>query len=161
MVTSAGSNSNVTQALSSYQNLTVDEKLALLWYVYTKMGTSVTPAAPGAAGDEIARGLFDQVKELSFEEQLDVQRKLITGADSLISREYGSLSDNTKLLFWYQLAQGMDEGTIVPVPDDYQATGAVEQLLSQIEVMEFEQQITLLRDAVTEAGGEPKSGAGI
>jgi hypothetical protein len=55
----------------------------------------------------------------------------------------------------------MDEGTIVPVPDDYQATGAVEQLLSQIEVMEFEQQITLLRDAVTEAGGEPKSGAGI
>ncbi|BAZ44698.1 orange carotenoid protein [Chondrocystis sp. NIES-4102] len=152
---------SVDNALNSYNSLSTDDKLALLWYVYTKMGTSVTPAAPGAASDEIAEGLFNQVKELSFEEQLEVQRKIIDGQSSVISREYGSLSDNTKLYFWYRLAQGMEAGTIIPMPDDYQPSGAVTELLSQIEAMEFEQQITLLRNAVVDAGAEPKAGAEI
>jgi hypothetical protein len=152
---------NLSSALNSYQSLSTDEKLALLWYVYEKMGTSVTPAAPGAASDEIAEGLYNQVKELSFPEQLDVQRQIIEGKNSLVSREYGSLSKNTKLYFWYRLAQGMDEGTIIPVPDDYQPSGAVNQLLSQIESIDFEQQITFLRMAVVDAGAEPNSGSEI
>jgi hypothetical protein len=155
------SEQNVSRALSSYNSLSTDDKLALLWYVYTKMGTSVTPAAPGAAADEIAEGLFNQVKELSFEEQLDVQRKIIESQDNLISREYGSLSENTKLFFWYRLAQGMEAGTIVSMPDGYEPSGSVTELLSQIESMEFEQQITFLRDAVVDAGAEPKAGAQI
>jgi hypothetical protein len=155
------SEQNVSRALSSYNNLSTDEKLALLWYVYTKMGTSVTPAAPGAAADEIAEGLFNQVKELSFEEQMEVQRNIIESKDNLISREYGSLSENTKLFFWYRLAQGMEAGTIIPVPDGYEPSGDVTELLSQIESMEFEQQITFLRDAVVDGGAEPKSGSQI
>ena len=155
----ANSDQNVSRALGSYSNLSTDEKLALLWYVYTKMGTSVTPAAPGAAADEIVEGLYNQVKELSHDEQLDVQRKIIENQDSVISREYGSLSENSKLYFWYRLAQGMETKTIVPVPDDYEPSGGVNELLSQIESMDFEQQITLLRDAVAKAGAEPKSGA--
>ena len=155
----AAADQNISRALESYKNLSTDEKLALLWYVYTKMGTSVTPAAPGAASDEIAEGLFNQVKELSFEEQMGVQRSIIEQKDSLISREYGSLSENTKLYFWYRLAQGMEAGTIIPVPDNYEPTGGVTELLSQIELMEFEQQITFLRDAVINAGAEPNSDA--
>ena len=158
---SASSDQNISRALSSYGNLSTDEKLAFLWYVYTKMGTSVTPAAPGAAADEIVQGLFDQVKELSHEEQLDVQRKIIESQDTLISREYGAFSENSKLYFWYRLAQGMEAGTIVPMPDNYQPSGGVTELLSQIESMEFEQQITLLRNAVIDAGAEAKSGAAI
>ena len=156
---STAADQNVSGALGSYSSLSTDEKLALLWYVYTKMGTSVTPAAPGAAADEIAQGLFDQVKELSFEEQLEVQRNIVENKDNLISREYGSLSENTKLYFWYRLAQGMEAGTIVPVPDNYEPSGSVTELLSQIESMEFEQQITFLRDAVIKGGAQPNSGA--
>ena len=158
---SAAADQNVSGALGSYSNLSTDQKLALLWYVYTKMGTSVTPAAPGAAADEIAQGLFNQVKELSFEEQLEVQRNIIENKDNLISREYGSLSENTKLYFWYRLAQGMEAGTIVPMPDNYEPSGSVTELLSQIESMEFEQQITFLRDAVIKGGAQPNSGASI
>ena len=157
----ATSDQNISRALSSYGNLSTDDKLAFLWYVYTKMGTSVTPAAPGAAADEIVEGLFNQVKELSHEEQLDVQRKIIESQDTLISREYGSFSENSKLYFWYRLAQGMESGTIIPVPDNYEPSGSVTELLSQIETMEFEQQITLLRNAVIDAGAEAKPGAAI
>lgn len=155
------SEQNISRALGSYGSLSTDDKLAFLWYVYTKMGTSVTPAAPGAASDEIVEGLFNQVKELSHEEQLDVQRKIIESQDSLISREYGSFSDNSKLYFWYRLAQGMEAGTIIPMPDNYEPSGSVTELLSQVEIMEFDQQITLLRNAVIEGGAEPKSGSTI
>ena len=153
------SEQNISRALGSYGNLSTDDKLAFLWYVYTKMGTSVTPAAPGAAADEIVEGLFNQVKELSHEEQLDVQRKIIESQSTTISREYGSLSENSKLYFWYRLAQGMEAGTIIPMPDNYEPSGGVTELLSQIESMEFEQQITLLRNAAIDGGAEAKSGA--
>ena len=158
-MTTTISEQHINPALSTYQKLSTDEKLALLWYVYTRMGASVTPAAPGAAADEIAEGLFNQVKELPFTEQLAVQRAIIEARDTLISREYGSLSKNTKLYFWYRLAQGMEAGTIIPIPTDYEPTGAVTQLLSQIEIMDFEQQITFLRKAVVDAGAEPNFGA--
>ncbi len=158
---SANLDATLKQTLNSFQNLSVDDKLALLWLVYTKMGDSITPAAPGAAGDAIAEGLYNQVKELSHEEQLEEQRKLFSRTNGLISREYGSLSENTKLLFWYRLAQGMEDGSIVPMPENYEYSGSVQQLLSEIEAMDFQQQITLLREAVTLAGSEPNAGAEI
>jgi Orange carotenoid protein, N-terminal len=160
-VVSSNLDTNLEQAFNAFGNLSVDDKLALLWFIYTKMGSSITPAAPGAAGDEIAEGLYKQVKELSHQEQLEVQRNLFEGKNTLISREYGSLSDNTKLLFWYRLAQGMDDGTIVPMPENYELSGTTEQLLSQIEAMEFQQQITFLRETVSAAGSEPNAGAAI
>ncbi|MGL5807507.1 MAG: orange carotenoid protein N-terminal domain-containing protein [Xenococcaceae cyanobacterium] len=158
---SANLDATLQQTLNSFQNLAVDDKLALLWLVYTKMGDSITPAAPGAAGDAIAEGLYNQIKELSHEEQLEEQRKLFSRTNGLISREYGSLSENTKLLFWYRLAQGMEDGSIVPMPENYEYSGSVQQLLSEIEAMDFQQQITLLREAVTLAGSEPNAGAEI
>jgi len=152
---------DTTQALEAFRRLNVDDQLAFLWFVYTKMGDSITPAAPGRAGEEIAEGLFNQVKELSHEEQLQVQRDLLTNADTLISREYGSFSANTKLFFWYRLAQGMESATIVPMPPNYELQGEAKELLDAIEGADFEQQITFLRDSVAPTGAEPKPGAEI
>jgi hypothetical protein len=152
---------NPDQALQEFKNLNVDDQLALLWFVYTEMGKSITPAAPGAAGDEIAEGLFNQVKEKSHEEQLQLQRDFLNNADNTISREYGSLSDNTKLLFWYRLAQGMESSTIVPMPPDYQLQGKAKELLEALKGAEFEQQITFLRNSVTSSGASPHGGSEI
>ncbi|MFB8789705.1 MAG: orange carotenoid protein N-terminal domain-containing protein [Potamolinea sp.] len=149
------------QGKTALKSLSVDDQLGLLWFVYTKIGTSVTPAATGAAGSEIAEGLFNQVKALPHEEQLQVQRGIASNADTLISREYGSLSPETKLAFWYFLAQGMENGTIIPVPPDYKLPQAGKDLLAQIEGMEFNQQIDFLRGAVLPMGAEPKGGSEI
>lgn len=153
----------INQSLQTWQSLGADEQLALFWFIYKDMGSSVTPAAPGAstASDQIAEGLFNQVKELSQEEQLQVQRDLIGGKSTLIDREYGSMSDTTKLLFWYRLAQGMESGDIVPMPPDYQLSSQAKELLGQVETIGFEQQITLFRDYVSPMGAEPKTGAEI
>jgi Orange carotenoid protein, N-terminal len=149
----AGSD-NYQQIAKDFRGLEVDQQLALFWFIYTKMGDSITPAAPAAstASEPIAQGLFDQVKEMSHEEQLQVQRDLIESKDTLISREYGGLSDTTKLLFWYLLAVGMEQGTIIPMPTEYQLSDRAQSLLNQLEQLEFEQQITLFRDIVSPMG---------
>lgn len=147
--------------VSAFQSLDVDQQLALFYFIYKEMGNSVTPAAPGAStvSPTIAEGLFNQVKELSHEEQLQLQRDLITNKNTLITREYGALSDTTKLLFWYLLAQGMDNGTVIPMPADYKLSGSAEQLFTQIKGLEFEQQITLFRDIVAPMGVDSTSTA--
>jgi len=150
---------DINKAVEQITRLSVDDQLALLWYVYTQMGNSITPAAPGAASPEIAQGLFNQVREKSFEEQLEIQRDLIRKADTVISREYGALSANTKLAFWYYLAQGMEAETIIPMPEDYQLGEEARNLLAAIEALDFEEQITVLRNTVEPMGAEPKIGA--
>ncbi|AFY30805.1 orange carotenoid protein N-terminal domain-containing protein [Calothrix sp. PCC 7507] len=157
------SDPTIREHVQSWQRLHVDQQLALFWFIYTEIGKSITPAAPGAstASPAIAEGLFNQVKELTHEQQLQVQRDLINKADTLISREYGSLGDTTKLLFWYQLGQGMESTTIVPVPADYRLSSEAEALFNKIKALPFEQQITLFRDYVAPMGAEAKAGAEI
>ena len=157
------SNPTIRESVQAWQKLDVDQQLALFWFIYEEMGDSITPAAPGASttSPEIAEGLFNQVRELSHEQQLQVQRDLINKVDSQISREYGSLSDTTKLLFWYLLAQGMDSGSVIPVPDDYQVSSEVNTLLEKIKQLPFEKQINLFRDYVSPLGTQPKAGVEI
>lgn len=146
-----------SELVSAFQRLEVDQQLALFYFIYKEMGNSITPAAPGAStvSPEIAESLFNQVKEMSHEEQLQLQRDLIVGKNTLIAREYGALSDTTKLLFWYYLAQGMDNGTVVPMPLNYELTSEAQQLFEQIKGLDFGEQITLFRNIVSPMGVDP------
>jgi Orange carotenoid protein, N-terminal len=152
--------SNINPELTSaFTALSTDQQLALLWFVYKEVGKSITPAAPGAstASPAVAEGLFKQVLEMTPEEQLQVQRDLVERKNNLISREYGALSDTTKLLFWYLLAQGMDRAEIIPMPDGYAMEPQAAQCLTQLQALEHSQQITVLRDLVTGMGVDPNS----
>lgn len=152
--TTSGTANDLIQA---FQGLDADTQLALFWFIYKEMGKSITPAAPGAstASPGIAEGFFDRVKELPHDQQLELQRDLVNRRNTLFSREYGALGDTTKLLFWYLLAQGMDAGTIIPMPPAYELGQDAQQLLDRLKQMEFEQQITFLRDYVSPMGVDP------
>ncbi|MFQ4146259.1 orange carotenoid protein N-terminal domain-containing protein [Chlorogloeopsis sp. ULAP02] len=154
---------NLREHVQAFQSLPVDEQLALFWFIYKEMGDSITPAAPGAStvSPEVAEGLFNQVKELSHEEQLQLQRDLINKVDNQLAREYGSFSDTTKLLFWYRLAQGMENSTIIPMPANYELSSQAQELFNKIKQLDFGQQITLFRDYVSPMGAQPKAGAEI
>lgn len=76
------------------------QQLALFWFIYTEIGRIDYSWPPSAskASPENAEGLLNQVKEMSFEERLQVQQDLVNRKNGLISREYGALSGTTKLL---------------------------------------------------------------
>lgn len=145
----------VSATTASFKRLSVDDQLAVLWYAYTEMGRSITPAAPGAARLQFAEGLLEQFKAMSYNEQLKAMRDLAANVNTPISRAYGVLSVNTKLAFWYQLAELMKQGLVVPVPADYQLSAEGRQVLQAISALDMGQQITVLRNAVVKMGVDP------
>ena len=54
-------------------------------------------------------------------------------------------------MVWYAWAQAMGN-TVVDMPQNYQATEAINNLLSQIEGLEFEDQISIFRTIAGEMG---------
>lgn len=145
----------VPAVTAQIQRLSVDDQLALLWYAYTEMGRSITPAAPGAARLQLAAGLLNQIRQASYGEQLQIMRDLATNANTAASRAYGVLSVNTKLAFWYQLAEWMTQGIVVPMPSDYQFSTPGQEALEALKQLDMGQQITVLRNVVSPMGVDP------
>ncbi|MGB5974005.1 MAG: orange carotenoid protein N-terminal domain-containing protein, partial [Nodosilinea sp.] len=88
-----------------YDALSVDDKLALLYYIYEAMGSSVTPAAPEAADPELAKPLVEGLFGLSKDDQLEVMRQVVRRDKSEVSEQYGGLSANNQLLVWFGWAE--------------------------------------------------------
>lgn len=145
----------VTATTAQFKQLTVDDQLAVLWYAYTEMGRSITPAAPGAARLQFAEGILAQIKKMAYDDQLQVMRDLASNANTPISRSYGVLSVNTKLAFWYQLGEMMVQGTVAPMPAGYQLSEAGRSVLEMIKQLDMGQQITVLRNTVVKMGVDP------
>ncbi|ESA32983.1 orange carotenoid protein [Leptolyngbya sp. Heron Island J] len=147
---------SVPATLTLFNRLSTDDKLGVLWFIYKEMGNgAVTPAATGAARLQFATGLLGQVKDLSPNEQLAFMRDLVNRARTPMTRAYGVLTNNTKLAFWYQLAEMMKAGDVIGVPSVYKLSPRASEVYSGIVALEFGQQITLLRQSVISMGYDP------
>ncbi|AVH71567.1 orange carotenoid protein N-terminal domain-containing protein [Nostoc sp. 'Lobaria pulmonaria (5183) cyanobiont'] len=138
-------------ALESFKRFDVDTQLALLWFGYLDLKEQLQPAPPQSV-EVPARTLFDQFLELSKEEQLQAQRDIINGAANEISQGYNALSPNAKLDVWFMLAQGMEDGSIIQVPSDYQLPGETDEFVALIKKLEFEQRINFMLSVVEAMG---------
>jgi hypothetical protein len=144
-------NEETTKAVQAFNQLDTDAKLALLYYVYEKMGESITPAAPAATDPDLAPKLLGDFYNLGNDEQLAIMRQIVNCEDSEYSRAYGSLKENNQLMVWYAWAQAMGD-TVVDLPNDYNATQSINDVLSQIEKLGFEHQISMLREIAANMG---------
>jgi Orange carotenoid protein, N-terminal len=144
--------SNETQNLvDAFNALDTDAKLAWFYFVYKKMGDSVTPAAPSAAEPELAPILLGDYFELSDDQQLAIMRDIVNRKDTEYSRAYGAIKENNQLLVWYAWAVAMGD-TVVGMPASYQPSKEINDLLSQIEGLDFEEQISVFRTIAGEFG---------
>jgi hypothetical protein len=139
------------KAVDDFNALDTDAKLAWLYFVYEKMGDSITPAAPAAAEPELAPLLLGDYLKLSDEQQLEIMRDIVNRKDTEYSRAYGALKENNQLLVLYAWAVAMGD-TVVDIPDNYKPTKATNDLLSQVEGLEFEEQMSILRTIAGEFG---------
>lgn len=141
----------VKQPLQKFEQFDADTQLALLWFGYLDIKENLTPA-PGHKVEDLARVLYDKIVPLSDDEQLQAQRDIANRADIEISREYGALSPSAKLEVWLLLAQGMESGDIVNVPDNYQRPDHTQDFVNEIKALDFEQRVNFTRNAVSRMG---------
>ncbi|MEB3263625.1 MAG: orange carotenoid-binding protein [Synechococcus sp.] len=143
-----------------FRLLSAEDQLALIWYAYLEMGSTITIAAPGAARMQFAEPVLQQIKAMGPDAQTQVMCDLANRADTEIGRTYANWSVNIKLGFWYQLGQWMAAGLVAPIPEGYQLSANASAVLAALKGVEQGQQITLLRNFVVDMGYDPQKGEG-
>ena len=143
-----------------FRLLSAEDQLALIWYAYLEMGSSITIAAPRAARMQFAEPVLNQIKAMDFSAQSQVMCDLANRSDTPIGRTYANWSVNIKLGFWYQLGEWMADGLVAPIPEGYQLSANAASVLAAVKGIEQGQQITVLRNFVVDMGFDPTKGEG-
>ena len=136
--------------IEQLKSLSSDDRLAVLWFLYKDIAKDkITPEAE-REGEELgkANSLVDNIKGMSKDDQLQVQKDILAGKDREEFNTYKSYSSNQRLFFWYQLAVEMERGSVVEFPSDYQLSSEGKELLKTLETIGFAQQLVFMRDAV-------------
>jgi len=149
----------VPATIARFNQLNVEDQLALIWFAYLEMGTTITVAAPGAASMVLAENALDQIRQMSFREQSQAMCDLANRADTPICRTYASWSMNIKLGFWYRLGEWMEQGVVAPIPEGYKLSANASAVLLAIQGLDPGQQITVLRNSVADMGYDSGSAA--
>jgi Orange carotenoid protein, N-terminal len=138
---------NTQKALDTFKGFDIDTQLALLWYGYLDIKGELQPAPPQSV-EVLGNVVYDQIQALSPEEQLQAQRDLVEGKDTDLSHSYRALSPNARLEVWLLLAQGMENGTIIQVPSDYQLPSGTDEFTAEIKKLDLEQRINFMLSVV-------------
>lgn len=146
---------NITRdAVAQFQKFDVDTQLALLWYGYLDIKDQLHPGTGKQIGEETARALFDQIQALPQQEQLQAQRDIASGANSPIAHAYTALPSSGRLDLWLLLGKGMEDGSIIPFPSNYQLPAETNTFVNNIKQLDFERRINFTRSIVLEMGAK-------
>lgn len=142
------------QAFNNFRKFDVDTQLALLWYGYLDLKDQLKPA-PTSATEDVGTAVFDQIRAMSKQDQLQAQRDIVACKDSPICHAYSALSSSGKLFLWLKLAQGMENGTIITPSSEYKLPAATDNFVQQVKSLNFEQRVNFMRSAVVAMGSSP------
>jgi hypothetical protein len=141
------------KSVEQFRKFDVDTQLALLWFGYLDIKENLIAANQTSAQDTAA-ALYDQIKALPKEQQLQAQRDIASCANTDISRAYKGLSSSAKIDIWLRIAQGMEEGSLIQVPSSYQLPSETKEFVDRIQTLDFEERIDFTRSAVFEMGAQ-------
>lgn len=148
----------IPATVESFNQLSAEDQLALLWFAYTEMGVTITPAAMSAANMIFAENTLNQIKQMPALEQAQVMCDLVNQTDTPICRTYSSFGMNVKLGFWYQLSEWMKQGIVAPIPEGYKLSAKASDVLEAIRQLEGGQQLSVLREIAANMGYAPTCG---
>lgn len=145
----------VPATISRFNQLSVEDKLALIWFAYLEMGKTLSISTPEPVNMQFVSSTLTQIRLMNFSEQSQLMFDLASRTDRPICRLYATWSVNIKLGFWFQLGKWMEEGLVTPIPEDHKLSANALAVLQAIRVVDPGQQITILRNAVVDMGFEP------
>ncbi len=146
---------SVPATVDLFNQLSAEDQLALLWFIYTEMGVTITPAAMQVVNMAFAEQTLTQIKQMKALEQMQVMCDLVNHTDTPICRTYSYFGANVKLGFWYQLSEWMKQEIVAPIPEGYKLSIQASDLLQTIRQLEGGQQLTVFRDVVVNMGYSP------
>lgn len=158
-MTSFATSDKTKQALEAFRRFDVDTQLALLWFGYLDIKDKLTPAN-SSTSQKTAEAIFNQIQSMSKEEQLQAQRDIASSANTAISHQYSGLDPSAKLDVWLRLAQGMEDGRIIPMPEGYELPENTNEFTNMVTSLEFEQRIEFTRSVVFAMGATSQPGVG-
>ncbi|MBE9193042.1 Orange carotenoid-binding protein [Gloeocapsopsis crepidinum LEGE 06123] len=160
---------SVNKSVAAFKQLDIDDRLAALALIYQEVASAV-PANALQASPQVS-GLVAKIQELSQERQVDALRdllpatrndqnettldpnpskaltELVSGGNTVPTGEYGSMPTESKLAFWYQVAQKLGNG-VVGIPSDYHPSAKVTELLSSLKSLDTDQKVSFLTQAL-------------
>lgn len=142
----------IPAAIESFNQLSAEDQLALLWFAYTETGVTIIPAAMSVAKMIFAEKTLTQIKQMPPAEQTQVMCDLVNHTDTPICQTYSSFGTNVKLGFWYQLSEWMKQGIVAPIPESYKLSAKASDVLQAIRQLERSQQLNVLQDIVAKMG---------
>ncbi|PPS45066.1 orange carotenoid protein N-terminal domain-containing protein [Chroococcidiopsis sp. TS-821] len=158
----------LNQSVKAFKQLDIDDRLAAMALIYQDVASAVPPEVGNAS--EVS-GLVAKIQELSQERQVDALRdllpasrndqnettldpnpakaltELVSGENTVPTGEYGSMKTESKLAFWYQVAQKLGNG-VVGIPNDYNPSAKVTELLNSLRSLDTEQKLNFLTQVV-------------
>ncbi|NEP18813.1 MAG: hypothetical protein F6J97_18255 [Leptolyngbya sp. SIO4C1] len=134
------------EILNAYKQLSIGERLTLLWLVYQRVGNSIAPDIPDTAYSQVGYRLCQQVEQLDQNTQYEVMQDMLAGHQTRFSNEYSGLKGNHRLAFWYDVAKSLQRKNIAPVSTE--GSDELRSLLQSIESLDAETQVELLRQMV-------------
>lgn len=141
----------INEALAAFRKFDADTQLALLWFGYQDLKENLHPA-PSVSVTVPADAVLHQITAMPPEQQLQAQRDLANCADTPVGRAYGALSPNGKMQVWLSLAQAMEDGTVIGMPENYQLPAETDRFVAQIKQLDFEQRVNFSLAAVENMG---------
>lgn len=160
---------SINKSVAAFKQLDIDDRLAALALIYQDVASAVP--ANALSSSSAVTGLVSKVQELSQERQVDALRdllpatkndqnettldpnpskaltELVTGGNTIPTHEYGTMPTESKLAFWYQVAQKLGNG-VVGIPSDYSPSAKVTELLSSLNSLDTEQKVSFLTQAL-------------
>ena len=159
----------VKDSVAAFQSLNIDDRLAALALIYSKVAGSIPPEA--IAGASASASVVSQIEKMSQERQVDALRdlipankfdqneqtldpnpskaltELVSGGNTVPTGEYGALKPEAKLAFWYQVGQKLGS-SFIAIPSDFKPSSEVSQLLQSLGSLDQEQQLSFLTQAL-------------
>jgi hypothetical protein len=142
---------NTQKALSLFQKYDIDTQLALLWFGYLDIKDELANPTMDAFQHETLT-LYNEIKALPQEDQVQPLRDLLSGANSNFSQTYRSLNNSSRRELWYLLGVGMERDEIVGVPSDYKLPEKTHEFSDYISGLDFEKRVEFMQAVVQGTG---------
>lgn len=145
----------ISQAVSTFSRLDIDDRLATLGLLFNEIVDEIPANVIDSLPTGTAAGLVAQIQQISPEQQLSALRdillatrndqdevildphpskaavELAQGRTTVPTGQYGALSIEEKLAFWYLLAERLGTN-IIDIPGDYEPSEQAQSLCNSL-----------------------------